>query len=94
MEQELTAWKAKIYDLSRKVDNLSSGEKQKILGTVEDLHIIVAEFEERIDTLRTECPTEWSPQKTEIDEAHVNMRAKYDETMDALGKGAPVSVPG
>ena len=94
MEMELTAWKAKLYDLTRKVDKLPSRDKQRMLGTVEDLHIIVTEFEDRIANLRNECPTEWSPQRTEIEEAHVNMRSKYDETMDVLGKGAPVSIPG
>jgi hypothetical protein len=94
MEMELTAWKAKLYDLTRKVDKLSSGDKQRMLGSVEDLHIIVTEFEDRIETLRNECPTEWSPQKKDMDESHVNMRSKYEETMAEIGKAAPVSIAG
>lgn len=94
IEQELTAWKAKLYDLTRKVDRLPGAHKEKMLGNVEDLHIIVAEFDQRIDQLRNECPTEWSPIKKELDEAHVDMRSKYDETISFLDKAAPVSVPG
>ena len=94
MEMELTAWKAKLYDLTRKVDKLSSGDKQRMLGSVEDLHIIVTEFEDRIETLRNECPTEWSPQKKDMDESHVNMRSKYEYTMAEIGKAAPVSIAG
>lgn len=94
MEMELTAWKAKLFDLTRKVDKLPSGDKQRMLGNVEDLHILLTEFEDRIDKLRTECPSEWSPQKKNIESAHVDMRSKYEETMKSIGKGAPVSVPG
>ncbi|MFO7559464.1 MAG: hypothetical protein R6X10_11595 [Desulfobacterales bacterium] len=91
---ELTAWKAKLYDMMRKIDKLSSGEKEKMLGNIGDLHNIVTELEDRISSLKTECPTEWSPQKKEIDDAHVDMRSKYEETMEAIGKAAPVSIPG
>ena len=94
MEMELTAWKAKLYDLTRKMDRLSSGDKQRMLGSVEDLHIFVTEFEDRIEKLRNECPTEWSPQKKDMDDAHVNMRSRYEDTMAEIGKAAPVSVPG
>lgn len=91
---ELTAWKAKLYDMMRKIDKLSSGEKEKMLGNVGDIHNIVTELEDRINALKNECPTEWSPQKKEIDDAHVDMRSKYEETMKAIGGAAPVSVPG
>jgi hypothetical protein len=91
---ELTAWKAKLYDMIRKIDGLSSGDKEKMLGNIGDLHNIVTELEDRIGSLKTECPTEWSPQKKEIDDAHIDMRSKYEEAMEAIGKAAPVSVPG
>lgn len=94
MEMELTAWKAKLYDLTRKVDRLPSGDKQRMLGNVEDLHMLVTEFEDHIEKLRNECPSEWGAQKKDIDDSHVNMRAKFDATMGEIGKAAPVSIPG
>ena len=94
MEAELTAWKAKLYDLTRKLDKLGSAEKEKILPNVEDLHIFMTEMSDRIENLKNECPTEWSPQKKEIEEGHVDMRSKYEETMEYIGKAAPVSIPG
>jgi hypothetical protein len=51
-------------------------------------------MEDRIDKLRTECPTEWSPVKKEVDDAHVDMRSKYEETLEFIGKASPVSIPG
>ncbi len=94
MEMELTAWKAKLYDLTRKIDDLGSAEKEKILPNVEDLHMFVTEMSDRIEKLKAECPTEWSPMKKEIDDAHVDMRGKYEETMEHIGKASPVSIPG
>lgn len=44
--------------------------------------------------LKNECPTEWSPQKKDIDKGSVDMRGKYEQTMDYIGKYAPVSIPG
>jgi hypothetical protein len=31
MEAEMTAWKAKLYDVMRKVDGLGSADKEKVL---------------------------------------------------------------
>ena len=94
MGAELTAWKAKMYDVVRKLDGLGTAEKEKVLPNVEDLHMLVEEMGDRIGRLARECPTEWSPLKKKIDEAHVDMRSKYEETVAFIGKGAPVSVPG
>jgi hypothetical protein len=94
MEMELTTWKAKLYDLTRRVDKLGTAEKEKVLANVEDLHMLVTEMSDRVEQLRNECPTEWDPQKKEIDDASVDMRGKYTETMDYIGKAAPVSIPG
>ena len=94
MEMEMTTWKAKLYDVIRKVDKLGSAEKENILANVEDLHMLLEEMTDRVEKLRTECPTDWSPMKNDIDEGSINMRAKYEETMEYIGKAAPVSIPG
>ncbi|MEJ5359255.1 MAG: hypothetical protein WHT06_11345 [Desulfobacterales bacterium] len=94
MEMELTAWKAKMYDLTRKVESLGSKEREKILQNVQDLNILLADMQARIEQLRNECPTEWSPQKKDIDKGTVDMRSKYEETLNYIGKYAPVSIPG
>ena len=94
MEMEMTTWKAKLYDVTRKVDKLGSAEKEKILANVEDLHMLLEEMSDRVEKLRTECPSDWSPVKNEIDEGSIDMRGKYEETMEYIGKAAPVSIPG
>jgi predicted nuclease with TOPRIM domain len=94
METEMTAWKAKLYDVMRKVDSLGSAEKEKILPNVEDLHMFLEEMTDRIEKLKTECPSDWSPDKKEIEEGSVDMRGKYEETMEYIGKASPVSIAG
>jgi hypothetical protein len=94
METELTAWKAKLYDVMRKVDRLGTAEKEKVLPNVEDLHMLLEEMSDRVVKLKTECPSDWSPIKKEIDQGSVNMRGKYEDTMEYIGSAAPVSIPG
>ncbi|MBU1404857.1 MAG: hypothetical protein KKE83_01985 [Proteobacteria bacterium] len=62
-EIELTTWKAKLYDVIRKIDKLPTGDKEKMLGSVGDLNILVTELEDRIDQLRIACPADWKPEK-------------------------------
>ena len=94
METELFAWKAKLYDVMRKFDKLGTAEREKVLPNIEDLHIFLEEMSDRVEKLKFECPTDWSPIKKEIDEGHVDMRGKYEETMEYIGKASPVSIPG
>jgi len=94
METEMTAWKAKLYDVIRKIDKLGTAEREKVLPNIEDLHIFLEEMSERVEKLKTECPSDWSPIKKDIEEGHIDMRGKYEETMEYIGKAAPVSIPG
>ena len=94
MEVEMTAWKAKLYDVMRKVDKLGSAEKEKVLPNIEDLHMFLEEMSDRVETLKTECPSDWSPVKKDIEEGTTDMRGKYEETMEYIGKASPVSIPG
>ena len=94
METEMTAWKAKLYDVMRKVDNLGTAEKEKVLPNIEDLHMLLEEMSDRVEKLKTECPSDWSPVKKEIEGGSVDMRGKYEETMEYIGNASPVSIPG
>jgi len=83
-----------MYDLTRKVESLGSKEREKVLPNIQDLNMPVTEMSSRIEQLKNECPTEWSPQKKDIDRGSVDMRGKYEQTMEYIGKSAPVSIPG
>jgi predicted nuclease with TOPRIM domain len=94
LEMEMTAWKAKLYDLTRKMDRLGTKEKEKVLANVEDLHMLLAEMGDRVQQLKTECPSDYGTDKKQIEQASVDMRSKFESTMDYIGSAAPVSIPG
>ncbi len=94
MESEMTSWKAKLYDAMRKIEKLGSAEKEKVLMNIQDLNILMDDMSNRVEQLRTECPSDWSPIKKELEQGSTDMRGKYEETMDAIGKAAPVSISG
>jgi SHS2 domain-containing protein len=94
LEIELTGWKAKLYDAIVKTEKLSGKHREKILANIGDMKTLISDLEDRIYQLKTECPAKWSPEKKKIDKGHIDMRAKYEETMEYIGKASPVSIPG
>lgn len=81
---ELTMWKAKLYDVISRMDQLPTGNKQRMYEQVNGLHIVMAELEERIDKLRKECPTEWKPDQEEIRAKFSELNTKYNDTGGVL----------
>ena len=49
MQAELTAWKANVYDIVRKMEELPGGERERILPNIEDLHMLISEMDDRIE---------------------------------------------
>jgi hypothetical protein len=88
MEAELTAWKANVYDIVRKMDELPGGEKEKFLPNIEDLHILIAEMDDRIHQIRKNC----SPD-TGIDDIRTD-REKYDKALSRLRVSAEEAMRG
>lgn len=94
MEAEMTSWKAKLYDVMRRIDRLGTAEREKMLLNIQDLNIFLDDMSSRVEQLRTECPSDWSPIKKDLEQGHIDMRSRYEETMEAIGKASPVSIPG
>jgi predicted nuclease with TOPRIM domain len=84
---ELVGWKAKVYDIVRKLDKLSSGDKAKVADQVRDLHILIEEIENRIDRLNKECPIEWSPDRIEIEQKIHTIKSKWNEVWSNVPGG-------
>ena len=82
MEMELTGWKAIIYDITRKMEKLPGGEKEKILPNIEDLHILIEEMDDRIEQIRENCTPE-----TGIDDIQTERKA-FDKSISALRTSA------
>ena len=84
IEVELHGWKAKMYDMVRKVDKLRGSEKEKISSQVDALHQHISDMEHIIEQLQTECPVEFGPQKSKLEESTEGMKKKYEDAMAAV----------
>jgi len=92
MEMELTGWKAIVYDIARKMDTLPGGEKEKVRPNIEDLHILIAEMDDRIDQIRANCTPETGLDDIQTDREAFNaaistLRVTTEEAMRGLGSG-------
>ena len=84
IEVELYGWKAKMYDMVRKVEKLRSSDKEKVVAQVEQLHRHIEDMERLIEQLQTECPLEFDAEKKQIDQTTAGMKQKYEEAMSAV----------
>ena len=84
IEAELYGWKAKMYDMIRKVDQLRSSDKDKILTRVEELHKNISEMESLIEKLQSECPIEFGAEKKQIEGTTADMKKRYEDAMAAV----------
>jgi predicted nuclease with TOPRIM domain len=79
MQAELTGWKAKAYDIVRKIEKLPTGDKDKVFSEVNDLHILIEELNDRISKLQKECPVDWSSMKNDITSKITHLQTKWQE---------------
>ena len=84
IEIELNGWKAKMYNMVRKVDKLRGADKDKLSAQIGDLHKHIEDIERIVNTLQTECPADFGPQKQEIDSSQAEMKKKYEDAMAAV----------
>ncbi len=92
MQAELTAWKANVYDIVRKMEELPGGEKDKVRPNIEDLHMLIAEMDDRIEDIRDNCTPETGmddirTEREDFDKHLATLRVKTDEAMRGLGAG-------
>jgi hypothetical protein len=92
MEMELTGWKAIVYDITRKMEQLPGDQKTKILPNIEDLHMLIAEMDDRIEQVRSRCSPETGMDDIQTEREAFNasvstLRVSADEAMRGLGGG-------
>jgi hypothetical protein len=92
MEMELTGWKAIVYDIARKMEAVPGGEKRQMLPHLEDLHMLIAEMDERIDHIRENCTPETGMDDIQNEREAFNksistLRVSTEEAMKGLGGG-------
>jgi hypothetical protein len=87
VSSELNGWKAKMYDVVRKLDKMPTGEKEKLVPTVNELHMIIEGINDRIYNLEKSCPTEWKSDEEEISSRMKEVETKMKGVWDPLHIG-------
>ena len=63
LENQLTGWKAKLYDVIRVVGRLGTDQKEAAYPSLRGLQRMVDEIDDQLEQLKTACPAEWSPSR-------------------------------
>lgn len=87
INNQLTGWKATIYDTILATRRLEDKNKEKIEPILENLNGIVDDLNKHIEQLRNECPADWSPHKNTIDSKLEELKAAFEQLsgkMDVL----------
>jgi hypothetical protein len=85
LEQYLTNWKSKIYDVIRIVDRLPNGEKEAVFPSIRSLHAVVDEIDQQMEMLRSACPADWSPNRKNIDQKMVELHQTLRKLSERVG---------
>jgi hypothetical protein len=83
---ELAAWKGKMREVTQKANALSSADREKAEPIVKDLNAIMDDLDQRISVLASECPSEWSADKSDIDGKMSRAKDKWKEVWGVLGE--------
>ena len=86
VNSELSAWKSKLKEVSKKADALIGVDKENAAPIVRDLKAIMGDIDERIAVLARECPSEWSDDQSIIDSKIYLAKDKWKEVWGALGE--------
>ncbi|WP_022667615.1 hypothetical protein [Desulfospira joergensenii] len=87
MLAEVTAWKEKLEAMKKVADSYGSTDREKILPLIGQLDQEVATAQVRVDQLRNECPSDWSPVKNELDDLFGTIGSRVDRAWRDLEPG-------
>jgi len=73
LKTKLNVWKAKMYDLTGKGASCELKEREKVLRSIQDLKMPIIEKSSRIEQMKNERRTEFTPQGENIDNGFVDM---------------------
>jgi hypothetical protein len=85
LEQQLSEWKAKLYDVIRIVDKLTDENKETVYPSIRGLHSIVDEIDSEVEQLRTACPADWSPNRQNLDAKMTELQKTLKSLSEDVG---------
>ncbi len=83
---ELTAWKAKIYDVIRRSEKLPAKQQKKVAPVIGDLNAVVDDIEARLERLSRECPAEFGAERGDIQSKMGAVQHAWKRVWGAMGE--------
>ncbi len=85
--RELAGWRARFEDVTRKFDGVATGDKSKVYPHVNELHMILEEFEDRIRQLKTSCAAGGELEKFEFEEKFTGFKPENRDVWQNVSPG-------
>lgn len=82
VDKELSQWRNKLDHIVHELDSMPTGIKQPLYETVNGLHILMTEMEDRIEQLRTECQISWEPETESPNPNIAGTSKRFKDTKD------------
>lgn len=76
MQSELAGLKARAFDIARHIDKMPN--KEKMSSEFQEVYALVDDLSTTIDSLKSECPSDWSTSKNEIERKKAALMAKIN----------------
>jgi uncharacterized protein YoxC len=86
VNHELTAWKAKIYDVIRKSEKLPAKGKDRVAPLIKELNAAVDDLNAKLEHLGRECPADFRPQRKEIKGKMSEVKTAWKDVWGVLGE--------
>lgn len=86
VNHELTAWKAKIYDVIRKSERLPAKGKDRVAPLIKELNDAVDDLNARLELLSRECPADFGPQRKEIKRKISEVKTAWKNVWGVFGE--------
>ena len=87
MLAEVSAWKEKLEAMKKVADSYGTEQKEKILPLIGQIEQEVVNAQMRVQKLETECPSDWSPLKNELDDLFGTIGSSVDRAWRDLAPG-------
>lgn len=87
MEKQLGAFKESLGQIEDKLDSGGTEVKQKILPIVGDIKNLMTELKVQKDRLEKECPSDWSDEKSKMEDLVGQIGSHVDQAWQELPPG-------
>jgi len=87
MEKQLNTFEKSLGQIEAKLDAGGTAVKQQILPMVGDIKNLITELKAQKDRLENECPTDWSEEKTRMEDLVGQIGSHIDRTWTEIPAG-------